>query len=86
MTLNFRLWFHFCYLLSRGSLNSPIVELVQRLSLEAAFTSWLLMARAAARDIADRIDQLQGVILAGHCPTAFLVYARQTWGVSRAQV
>ena len=43
------------------------------------------MPRATATDIADRIDQLQGMILSGEPNTACLAYARQTWGVSRAQ-
>ena len=43
------------------------------------------MPRATAIDIADRIDQLQGMILAGEPNTACLTFARQTWGVSRAQ-
>ena len=43
------------------------------------------MPRATATDIAARIDQLQGMILAGSNNTECLVYARQTWGVSRAQ-
>ena len=43
------------------------------------------MPRATAIDIADRIDQLQRMILAGEPNTACLQYARQAWGVSRAQ-
>ena len=43
------------------------------------------MPRATATDIADRIDQLQGMILSGEPNTACLAYVRQTWGVSRAQ-
>ena len=43
------------------------------------------MPRATATDIADRIDQLQGMILAGSNNTECLAFARQTWGVSRAQ-
>ena len=43
------------------------------------------MPRATAIDIADRIDQLQRMILAGEPNTACLTFARQTWGVSRAQ-
>ena len=43
------------------------------------------MPRATATDIADRIDQLQGMILAGQPNTACLAHARQMWGVSRAQ-
>jgi len=36
-------------------------------------------------DIADRIDQLQGMILAGQSNTVCLTFARQTWGISRSQ-
>ena len=43
------------------------------------------MPRATATETADRVDQLQGMILAGEPNTACLQYARQTWGVSRAQ-
>ena len=43
------------------------------------------MPRGTATDITDRIDQLQGMILSGEPNTACLAYARQTWGVSRAQ-
>ena len=43
------------------------------------------MPRATATDIADRIDQLQGMILAGSNNTECLAFARQTWGVSRSQ-
>ena len=43
------------------------------------------MPRATATDIADRIDQLQGMILSGEPNTACLAYARHTWGVSRSQ-
>ena len=35
--------------------------------------------------VAERVDQLQGMILAGQPNTACLTYARQTWGVSRSQ-
>ena len=43
------------------------------------------MARATATETADRVDQLQGMILAGQPNTACLAHARQMWGVSRAQ-
>ena len=43
------------------------------------------MPRATATDIAARIDQLQGMILAGSNNTECLAFARQTWGVSRSQ-
>ena len=43
------------------------------------------MPRATATDIADRIDQLQGMSLAGELNTACLTFGRETWGVSRAQ-
>ena len=40
---------------------------------------------ASAAETAERIEQLQGMILAGQPNTACLTFARQTWGVSRAQ-
>ena len=43
------------------------------------------MARATAAETADRVERLQGMILAGEPNTACLRYTRQTWGVSRAQ-
>ena len=43
------------------------------------------MARATSAESAERVDQLQGMILAGQPNTACLTYARQTWGVSRSQ-
>ena len=43
------------------------------------------MAKANAKATAERVDHLQGMILAGEPNTACLQYARQTWGVSRAQ-
>ena len=43
------------------------------------------MARATATETADRVELLAGMILAGSNNTQCLVYARQTWGVSRAQ-
>ena len=43
------------------------------------------MARATAQETADRVELLAGMILAGFNNTECLVYARQTWGVSRAQ-
>ena len=43
------------------------------------------MARATATETADRVDQLQEMILAGEPNTACLALARQMWGVSRAQ-
>ena len=43
------------------------------------------MARATSTESAERVDQLQLMILAGSNNTACLQYARQTWGVSRAQ-
>ena len=43
------------------------------------------MARATATETADRVDQLQGMILSGEPNTACLAYATHTWGVSRAQ-
>ena len=43
------------------------------------------MAKATSAESADRIDQLQGMILAGSNNTECLAFARQTWGVSRSQ-
>ena len=43
------------------------------------------MPRATAAETAERIERLQGMILSGEPNTVCLVYARQTWGVSRAQ-
>ena len=40
---------------------------------------------ATAAETAKRIEQLQGMILAGQPNTVCLTFARQTWGVSRAQ-
>ena len=40
---------------------------------------------ATAAETAERIEQLQGMILAGQPNTACPTFARQTWGVSRAQ-
>ena len=40
---------------------------------------------ATAAETAERIEQLQGMILAGQPNTAGFTFARQTWGVSRAQ-
>ena len=43
------------------------------------------MAKANSEATAERVDHLQGMILAGEPNTACLTYARQTWGVSRSQ-
>ena len=43
------------------------------------------MAKANAEATAERVDHLQGMILAGEPNTACLAHARQMWGVSRAQ-
>ena len=43
------------------------------------------MAKATSAESADRIDQLQGMILAGSNNTECLAFARQTWVVSRSQ-
>ena len=43
------------------------------------------MAKANAEATAERVDHLQGMILAGEPNTACLAYARHTWGVSIAQ-
>ena len=41
------------------------------------------MARATAAATADRVDQLQQMILAGSSNTECVSYARQAWGNSR---
>ena len=43
------------------------------------------MSKANSEVTAERVDHLQGMILAGEPNTACLTYARQTWGVSRSQ-
>ena len=43
------------------------------------------MPKANAEATSKRVDHLQGMILAGEPNTACLMYARQTWGVSRSQ-
>ena len=43
------------------------------------------MARATSAESAERVDQLQGMILAGSNNTECLAFARQIWGVSRSQ-
>ena len=43
------------------------------------------MARATTEQTSDRIDALQGMILEGEPNTSCLTFARQRWGVSRAQ-
>ena len=43
------------------------------------------MPKASAEATFKRVEHLQGMILAGQPNTACLAYARQTWGVSRAQ-
>ncbi len=43
------------------------------------------MARTTAVETAERVDHLQGMILAGTSNSDCLAYARQTWGVRRAQ-
>ena len=43
------------------------------------------MPKATAAETFDRINRLQEMILSGEPNTVCLVYARQTWGVSRAQ-
>ena len=40
---------------------------------------------ATAAETAERIERLQRMILSGQPNTACLTFARQTWGVSRAQ-
>ena len=43
------------------------------------------MAKANAEATAERVDHLQGMILAGEPNTPRLTFARQAWGVSRSQ-
>ena len=43
------------------------------------------MARATAAETSDRIDHLQGMILAGTPNTECLAFARNEWGISRAR-
>ena len=43
------------------------------------------MARATAAETSDRIDALQGMILAGTPNTECLAFARKEWGISRAR-
>ena len=43
------------------------------------------MPRASATETSERVEHLQGMILAGQPNTACLTFARQTWGVSRSQ-
>ena len=43
------------------------------------------MPRATATETAERVEHLQGMILAGQPNTVCLTFMRQTWGVSRAQ-
>ena len=43
------------------------------------------MAKGNAKATAERVDYLQGMILAGETPHACVAYARQAWGVSRSQ-
>ena len=43
------------------------------------------MARAIAQEIADRVELLAGMILAGHANTPRLTFARQVWSTPRSQ-
>ena len=43
------------------------------------------MPRATATETGERVEELQGMILAGQSNTVCLAFMRQTWGVSRAQ-
>ena len=43
------------------------------------------MARATSAESAERVEHLQGMILAGQSNTACLTFVRQTWGISRSQ-
>ena len=45
----------------------------------------MAMPKATAAETAERIEQLQGMILSGEPNTVCLAYARQMWGISRAQ-
>ena len=56
-----------------------------RLSDPADCKVLLAMPKATAAETFDRIDRLQEMILNGEPNTVCLVYARQTWRVSRAQ-
>ena len=44
-----------------------------------------VMARATAAETSDRIDALQGMILAGTPNSECLAFARKEWGISRAR-
>ena len=43
------------------------------------------MPRATAIEILERVEHLQGMTLEGQPNTACLTFARQAWGISRAQ-
>ena len=43
------------------------------------------MARATAKETVERVEHVQGMLLAGESNTVCLAFMRQTWGVSRAQ-
>ena len=43
------------------------------------------MARATAAETVERVDRLQAMLLEGTSNTECLGFARQTWGLSRAQ-
>ena len=43
------------------------------------------MARATALETAERVDQLQVMILEGEPNTSCLAFARKEWGISRAR-
>ena len=43
------------------------------------------MARATASETCNRIDAVQGMILAGTPNTEYLAFARKEWGISRAR-
>ena len=43
------------------------------------------MPRATATETAERVEHLQGMILAGQSNTVCFTFMRQTWGVSRSQ-
>ena len=45
----------------------------------------MAIPKATAAETAEQIERLQGMILSGQPNTACLTFARQTWGISRAQ-
>ena len=43
------------------------------------------MPRATTKETVERVEHVQGMLLAGESNTVCLAFMRQTWGVSRAQ-